>query len=145
MRALMDGAPSPVDFDDERLRATADALLSKRAQAVARAWPGLAAGLGERFRERFDWFARHWPLPHEGGPLADGYTFARMLARLGELSDEGRREALAVDLHFKASERGLVPRRGPALAWTLLWQPRRLVVAGRVWGLGEPWLTIPLG
>jgi hypothetical protein len=144
LRALTGQAPPPADFDEARLGATADALVSKRAQAVARAWPGLAAGLGERFRERFDYFAKHWPLPHEGGPLADGRTFARMLARLGELSDDGRREALAVDIHFKMSERGLVPRRGPAVSWTLLRQPHRLVVAVRLGWLGEHWFTIPL-
>src|SRR5262245_23351903 len=135
LRALVCRGPGPADFETARLEATAHALASKRAQAVARAWPGLAAGLGERFRERFDYFAKNWPLPHAGGPLADGQTFARMLARLGELSDAGRMEALAVDVHFKACENGLVPRRGPALAWMLLWQPRRLVVAARL-----PWL-----
>src|SRR5262245_14959244 len=89
VRALTGQAPAPADFDQARLGATAQALVTKRAQAVARTWPGLAAGLGERYRERFELFAKHWPLPHEGGPLADGRTFARMLARLGELSDEG--------------------------------------------------------
>ena len=144
LRALVERAPSPADFDEARLRAAAHALVLKRAQAVARAWPGLAAGLGERFQERFEFFAKHWPLPHEGGPVADGHTFARMLARLGELSDAGRMEALAVDLHFQASERGLVPRRGPALSWTLLRQPRRLVAAVRLGWFGERWFTIPL-
>jgi hypothetical protein len=144
VRALMHGGEPAAAWDAARLRATVEALAAKRAQAVARAWPGLAAGLGERFRPHFERFAARVPLPHVGGPLADGRAFARQLARLGELSDAGRLEALAVDLHYRARGSGLVPRRGPALAWTLLRQPRRLVVAVRLPGLGERWLNIPL-
>jgi hypothetical protein len=145
LRALAGTGPPPEDFDAARLRVTADALASKRAQAVARAWPALASELGTRFRERFDLYARQNSLPHEGGPQADGRFFTRMLARQGELSDAGRREALAVDLHFRRTPRGLVPRRGPAVAATFLRQARRLLVAIRLPWLGTRWLTIPLG
>jgi hypothetical protein len=142
VRALMSHGEPPPAGDAARLRATAEALAAKRAKAVARAWPALAAGLGEDFRERFARFAAGVPLPHEGGPLADGRAFARWLARAGELSDAGRLEALAVDLRYRAHAGGLVPRRGPALAWARLREPRRLVVAVRLPWLGERWLML---
>jgi len=145
LRALAGDGPPPADFDAARLRATAEALASKRAQAVARAWPALAGALADRFREHFDRHARQSPLPEVGGPLADGRSFARMLARQRELPDAGRREALAVDLHFRSTRRGLVPRRGPAVAATFLREARRLIVAVRLPWLGARWLSIPLG
>jgi hypothetical protein len=138
------GQPPPA-CDTARLRATAEALASKRAQAVARVWPGLAQGLGARFRECFDEFAAAVPLPHEGGPLADGRAFARVLARRGDLSDAGRLEALAVDLHYRTCKDGLRPCRGPALAWARLRESRRLIVGIRLPWLGERRLTVPLG
>jgi hypothetical protein len=144
MRALMEQGPGPEACDTARLRATAEALASKRAQAVARAWPGLAADLGEGFRERFDLLMAQVPLPHAGGPLADGRTFARLLARRGELPDAGRLEAVAVDLRYLPWKGGLVPRRGIALAWTQLREPRRVVVGLRLPWLGERWFTLRL-
>ena len=95
VRALVGGGPVPGGFDPERVRATSAALAGKRAREVARAWPVLAADLGEDFAGRFVADAARRPAPARGGALA-----------------------------------------GP---------PRRLVVTGRAPGLGERWMTVPLG
>jgi hypothetical protein len=145
MLALAGRGQPPAACDPARLRATTEALATKRAQAVARVWPGLVQGLGARFRECFDEVAAAVPLPHGGGPLADGRAFARALARRGELSDAGRLEALAVDLHYRVCKSGLRPRRGPAVTWARLRESRRLVLAIRLPWLGERRLTLPLG
>ena len=117
---------------------------------MARTWPGLAGALGGEFREWFTGYARTDPLPPAGGPLADGRAFARALARAGRLPDEGRVEALAVDLRYKrcrAGSSGLAPRsRGSfVLRTAVLARPRRrLILAARLPLLGERWLTLPL-
>jgi len=145
LRALLGETPAPAGFDADRVRATAGVLARKRARAAARAWPALAAALGYRFERLFAAFADANPLPAEGAPLADGRAFARCLAAAGELPDEGRLEALAVDLHYRTTPGGLRPRRGSACKLALLRRPRRLVVALRLPWLGERWLTVPLG
>lgn len=145
VRALADGGPAPADFDSTRLQATAAALARKRRRAVARAWPELTTALGGRFAERFRAFAATMTMPRRGGPLADGRAFARWLSKSRELPDAGRVEALAVDLRYRSTPHGLVPRRGPALKAALLHNPRRLVLAVRLPWLGERWLTLPLG
>jgi hypothetical protein len=53
VRALVDGGPVPAGFDPDRVAATATALARKRAGEVARAWPVLAAELGDDFTARF--------------------------------------------------------------------------------------------
>lgn len=143
--ALVAGGEAPAGFDAARLAAAAASLARKRARAVARAWPGLAKGLGDRFGTWFAPYAAVIPLPREGAALADGRAFTRWLAARGELPEAGRLQALAVDLRFAASPRGLVPRCGPALRAALLERPWRLVVAVRLPGLGERWLSLPLG
>src|SRR5437016_1395615 len=54
------------------------------------------------FLERFAQFAATATIPRQGGPLADGRAFARYLERRGELTEEGRLEALAVDVRYAA-------------------------------------------
>jgi hypothetical protein len=125
-----------------RLQATARALRTKRARAVARAWPGLAGDLGDRFAERFAAFAAGTLLPHNGGAVADGRAFARWLARSGELGERGRLEAMAVDLRYAARSDGLVPRKAPAVRMMMLSRPRRLVAACRLPWIGERWFVI---
>jgi hypothetical protein len=136
--------PVPGGFDSARLQAAAASLANKRAQSVARTWPGMADALGDRFAERFAAFAATTPLPRHGGPLADGHAFARWLASAGELPAAVRLHLLAVELRYAVRSDGLVPRRGPALKAVLLRQPRRLVIAVRMPWLGERWFTIPL-
>jgi len=86
VRALVGGGPVPGGFDPERVRATSAALARKRAREVARAWPVLAADLGEEFTGRFVADAARRPAPARGGALADGLAFARALSRQGRLS-----------------------------------------------------------
>jgi hypothetical protein len=144
VRALTGQAGTPHGFDSMRLQATAKALLKKRATAVARAWPGLARGLGDRYPHLFAAFAAQTPLLHAGGPLADGRAFARWLARAGELSEQGRLETLAVDLRYTNKGGVLVPRKGPALLTAVLGNPRRRVLLLRLPWIGDRWLSLHL-
>jgi hypothetical protein len=66
VRALVGGGPVPGGFDPERVRATSAALARKRAREVARAWPVLAAELGDDFTGRFLAFAAGRPRRPEG-------------------------------------------------------------------------------
>jgi transposase len=136
VRALVGGGPVPGGFDPGRVAATSAALARKRAREVARAWPVLAADLGEGFSDRFVADAARRPPPASGGALADGLAFARALARQGRLSPNARVEAMLATARLSAS-----PVR---LAATLAGPPRRLVVTLRAPGLGERWLSVPL-
>jgi hypothetical protein len=143
--ALLAGDEVPAGFDAERLRVAGRALERKRLRAVARAWPVLASALGARFAELFFSYAQVNPLPRQGGPLADGRFFVRWLLAREELPEAARLQALSIDLRYRTTANGLIPRRGPALCATWLRQPRRLVVAVRLPWLGEHWLHIWLG
>jgi hypothetical protein len=144
VQALTEQGAAPAGFDAARLQAAAAALARKRARSAARAWPALARALGPAFEGRFAAFAARTPLPRAGGPLADGRAFARALAAAGSLPEEGRREALAVDLRYAACASGLRPRRGPAVVAAFLRASRRLVVAVRLPWLGERWFEVAL-
>jgi hypothetical protein len=137
--ALAGAAPPPEGFDTSRLEAATGSLLGKRRRAAARAWPNLAAGLGDRFLERFGVFAAETALPSWGGPLADGFAFARWLKARRELPEAARLELLGVELRYRARVDGLVPRRGPIFRVALLRRPARCVLALRWPGLGECW------
>jgi hypothetical protein len=136
--------PPPAGFDLNRFRAAAASLERKRVRAVRRAWPALDRALGESFESRFAAYAAVTPLPQQGGPVADGWAFARMLAKQGALPEAARIELLAVELHHVATAEGLVPRRGPAVRSALLRRPHRLILAVRLPWWGEYWLTLPL-
>jgi hypothetical protein len=137
VRALVGGGPVPGGFDPERVRATAAALGRKRAREVARAWPLLAAELGDEFGGRFLAFAARRPPPRRGGALADGLAFARDLARAGRLPANARAEAMVAAAHLST--------RPARLAVAVAGPPRRLVVTVRAPVLGERWLSVPLG
>jgi hypothetical protein len=137
VRALVDGGPVPAGFDPDRVRATAAALARKRAREVARAWPALAAELGDDFTARFLADAARRPPPARGGALADGLAFAGALAHTRRLSGDARVEAMLAAARLSAS-----PAR---LAAAVAGPPRRLVVTVRLPGLGERWLSVPLG
>jgi hypothetical protein len=127
----------PGGFDPGRVAATSAALGRKRAREVARAWPVLAADLGEGFTGRFLADAARRPPPARGGALADGLAFARALAREGRLPPNARVEAMLAAARLSG--------RPARLAATLAGPPRRLVVTVRAPGLGERWLSVPLG
>jgi hypothetical protein len=137
VRALVGGGPVPRGFDPERVRATSTALARKRAREVARAWPVLAAELGDDFTGRFLAFAAGRPPPARGGALADGLAFARALARQGRLPGDARVERLLARAHRSPS-----PAR---LAAALAGPPRRLVITIRLPALGDRYLSLPLG
>jgi hypothetical protein len=133
---------APEGFDAARFQGGGPCACLKSSRAAARAWPGLAGALGDEWREQFRAFAENIPLPRDGGPLADGYAFARFLQRAGKLPDEGRLEALAVELRYRRCAGGLRPRRGIAVRVCLLGRPRRLILALRLPFLGERWLNL---
>jgi hypothetical protein len=137
VRALVAGGPVPGGFDPGRVRATVAALGRKRAREVARAWPLLAAELGGDFTGRFLAFAAGRPPPARGGALADGLAFARALARDGHLPANARPEAM-----LAAARLSTRPAR---LAAAVAGPPHRLVVTVRLPGLGDRWLSLPLG
>src|SRR4051794_25589047 len=140
VRALVEGTDAPAAFDHERLEAAAEALLSKRARAVARVWPQLARAMKDDFAGRFTNYARANPLPCDGSPLADGRVFIDWLERAGLLTDEGRFEALAFDAHYRLGNEAVRRRRGPVLRARRLDTMHRLIIVVRLPLLGERWL-----
>lgn len=128
------GEPSE-GIDPLRFRGLAASLARKRVRSAARAWSGLARALGADFPEKFAVYAAAMPLPRDGGPLADGRAFARWLAARGELPDVGRSQALTVDIRYRRTPNGLVPRRGSACKIAWLRGSRRLMI-----GIHLPWL-----
>ena len=140
--AVSGRAPAPAGFDAGSIRAAAASLAAKRRRSVARAWPVLPEVLGDGFAERFDAFASQSPLPRIGGPLADGRAFLRWLAVTGEAPEAFVLPALAVDLRYVQTADGLRPRRGPMLKAAVIHEPRRLVMAIRLPGLREWWLSL---
>jgi hypothetical protein len=80
--ALTSGKPVPPGFDLFKVDAARVALLRKRAGEVARQWPMLAAGSGDRWMREFaDWAATR---PTQGS-LRDGWDLARDLRARGAL------------------------------------------------------------
>ncbi|MGK5684430.1 hypothetical protein [Actinoplanes sp. URMC 104] len=77
VEALTAGRPVPEGFDGFRFEAARVALLRKRAGEVARQWPMLAAGLGDRWKQQFAAWAAARPTQ---GSLRDGWDLARELA-----------------------------------------------------------------
>jgi hypothetical protein len=140
--ALAGQTECPAGLAADRLQATAASLAQKRRESVARAWPGVAAALGVRFRERFEAFARTAPLPRSGGPLLDGRAFLRWLDTIGACPDAVRLEAMAFDLRFRWTPHCLASRRMFAFKARVV--ARRLVFAIRAPWLGEHWWSLPL-
>ena len=136
VRALVGRASAPAEFDSSRMQATAEALLLKRSNSVARAWPELARSLGDTFEDRFARYASSRPLP-EGGALADGRVFARTLGRPIRLADMAELEVLDFDLHHRVCADGAIARRGFSLVSALLRESHRLIIAIRLPLLGE--------
>lgn len=134
----------PANFDLSRLQATAESLAQKRKCEVALTWPRLAAALGLDFASKFGAFSREQDPPGQGGPRADGRNFASWLEKSGTLPDEGRIEALTVDLRYRRKQQGLEPRRGPTLRGAWLPESRKILLAVRLPGIGERWLQLRL-
>jgi hypothetical protein len=144
LAALVSTSEAPIGVDQAKFVAAKEALLRKRARSVAKSWPGLARDLGALFFEDFSAFAEGEPVPQQGGPLADGFAFARWWARSNSLSEAARLEILAVRLQYVQCRAGLVPRRSPAMVCRVFQGPRRLVIGVRLPWLGAHWTSIPL-
>jgi hypothetical protein len=142
--ALVGGDAPPPGFDEARLRTASAALRSKRAHAIAKAWPRLARALGSEFAAAVERHLRSWPSGPASGPLGDGRALARALAAEGRLPWEGRLELLAADLRHRwpANGRRLPRRAGAAAAWR--GAPAELVLAVRLPVLGEHWVRLPI-
>ncbi|MEN3333550.1 MAG: hypothetical protein V7641_2915 [Blastocatellia bacterium] len=141
VRALVEGTDAPATFDHERLEAAAEALLLKRARAIARVWPQLVRAMNDAFTASLAAYARDNPLPHDGSPLADGRVFIAWLARAGLLTDEGRLEAFAFDARYRIRHGAVIRRRGPLLRVLRLARLRRLIIVVRLPLVGERWLN----
>lgn len=88
-------------FDAREVRVAGVALARKRMRSAAKAWPRLAKELGAVFAVRFAAYSMEAPWPPPGGPLADGWLFARWLGRRGELGEEGTLELAACELRAR--------------------------------------------
>jgi hypothetical protein len=91
--ALVAGAEPPADMDADRIRVQAAALVHKRARAVARAQPELAAALGPDFGAAFRGYATGRPGPAPGCTAADAEDFARYLDGSGHSRNRAVRHA----------------------------------------------------
>jgi hypothetical protein len=131
VEALVGGAGAPDGFDAGRVELAGRTLHRKRARTVAKVWPEVTAGLGERFDGLFADYAATNPLPPAGAG-ADGLRFARWLAGRGMLNDAGRVRAAV----YEAA-------RGWPVALARLSDANRMVVAVRVPWLGVRRLTAP--
>lgn len=110
------------------------ALLRKRAGEVARQWPMLAAGFGDRWKREFAEWAAARPTR---GSLRDGWDLARDLvgrAALPQVAGAELAEREAVWRYDGLSAPRI--RRGPALRAAS--GAVALQIAGRVWLLRRP-------
>ncbi|MDY7088912.1 MAG: hypothetical protein SYR96_27885 [Actinomycetota bacterium] len=127
--ALTAGKPMPAGIDGVRFEAARVALLRKRAGEVARQWPLLAAGFGERWKREFAEWAATRPTQ---GSLRDGWDMARELAGRGSLPSVAAVELAEREAAWRYDGSSApVSRRGPALRST--GGAVALQVAGRVW------------
>ncbi|WP_257463344.1 hypothetical protein [Archangium lipolyticum] len=144
LAALTGHEELPPGFDPERVRAATEALAHKREHSVVATWPELARALGAEFHPLFDRYAAEEPLPHEGGPMADGWRFARWLETQARFPAAATLESLRVSLRFRPTAEGLIPRRGPVFRLRYLRPQRTLVLAIR-WKPGrETWWRLRL-
>ncbi|GID31875.1 hypothetical protein [Paractinoplanes brasiliensis] len=127
--ALTAGKPVPAGIDGARFEAARVALLRKRAGEVARQWPMLAAGFGERWKREFAGWAATRPTQ---GSLRDGWDMARELAGRGLLPSVAAVELAEREAAWRYDGSSTpASRRGPALRST--GGAVALQVAGRVW------------
>ncbi|MEU8821037.1 hypothetical protein [Actinoplanes sp. NPDC048796] len=134
VEALTAGRAVPEGFDGFRFEAARVALLRKRAGEVARQWPLLAAGLGDRWKQEFAKWATARPTQ---GSLRDGWDFARDLAARDALPPMAAPELAEREATWKYDGRSAPQaRRAPALR--LIAGAAALHAAGRTWILRRP-------
>lgn len=110
LRALTCRGPPPDGFSPNRLAAIADELLKKRSRNLWRAWPVLAASLGDSAEDWFVRFASQHPLP-SAGPMLDGRNFAEWLEQQHALPFEGRVALTAFVARFRSTDTETQSRR----------------------------------
>jgi hypothetical protein len=92
--ALVAGADPPPGMDGGRVRVQAAALAGKRARAVARAQPELAAALGLAFGPAFRAYVSDRPGGKPDCTAADAEAFARYLRDTGQARTRDARRAV---------------------------------------------------
>jgi hypothetical protein len=92
--ALVAGADPPAGMDGDRIGVQAAALVRKRARAVARAQPELAAALGPAFDPAFRAYVSSRPGGTPGCTAADAEAFARYLRDSGQARARDVRRAV---------------------------------------------------
>ncbi|MCU7723399.1 hypothetical protein ODJ79_06720 [Actinoplanes sp. KI2] len=132
VEALTRGKPVPPGFDALKVDAARVALLRKRAGEVARQWPMLSAGLGDRWKASFSSWAAERPTQ---GSLRDGWDLARDLRRKRELPAIAGAELAEREARW-SYDGSSAPRarRGPAVRSAV--GTVAVQVAGRTWVIG---------
>jgi hypothetical protein len=93
--ALLTGGKPPAGLDGQRVRAQSIALVRKRARAVARTRPELAAALGPSFSLLFrEYAASTAGAAHTGDAAADCRAFARYVRASRHALSRTARQAL---------------------------------------------------
>jgi hypothetical protein len=138
LKALLTGT-APPGFAADRMVTAGRTLRRKRARALARAWPALAAALGDRFTVLFADYAIEVLCAPGGSAAADGYQFARYLRASGALPREARVELARFELTHRATRAGLRHRRVGFVAAREL---ATLRIGLLLPGLGPRWIVL---
>lgn len=144
LQSLLGAAEVPEGFAFAAIGATSLTLSRKRRRSVARAWPELARGLGTAFRETFADYAWSFPSSPQGGPLVDGWRFARRLKADGTLPPSARGELAAFELQHRVRE-GRAQHRRLGVKLVVLHGPRRIAVGVALPRAGARWWSVRIG
>jgi hypothetical protein len=129
------GGPTPPGLDEGMIALASAGIARKRARQVARAFPALASDLGPDYQDAFATFARASP-PRDGGAIADGLAFARVVARKRGLSDAAQVERFVAAGAVTTRHGRLTPRHTPHIRATLTRSPRGIVIVASSPGIG---------
>ncbi len=132
--ALVSGGPTPPGFDPQRVAATTDALLRKRADEVGARWPSLPTQFGPQWNDEFTRWARKRP---PQGSWRDGWDLARHLDTVGRLGNLARAELAATEARYRYDGVNTPrPRRSPTLR--IAGGVVAVQLGGRVWTFRHP-------
>lgn len=138
-RQLLDalrGHQVPKGFDAAAVHRCGQSLVRKRRREAARALPGHAKWLEPLWTAQFAAYAAACAAPGRGGPLADALGFLRWIQALAPLPATQRPrnvrvESVFVNLRWRVTPEGAVPRSGLRLAWAFFGEHPRLLLAVR--------------
>jgi hypothetical protein len=108
LSALVTSAPVPPGLDADRVAVQAEALIAKRRRTAQRAWPELAAALGNAFVPAFEDYARATPrrtADRWNRTRSDAVGFAAHLRRAGLLPRGFRMALLRAQLRARLQRR----------------------------------------